>query len=404
MRGGGVAVGVENVSEPLEARAGAASDVGRVFSDAAREDQGIDPLQDGRVGADVFLEAVAEDLDGQPRPPATGLGGADDLSHVVRDAREAQQATPAVQQVIDLIDVHAERAHEVEDDGRVDVAAAGSHDQAFERRHAQRGVHARPAAHRRDAAPVSEVGGDEVGLGRRAVEHGGCRLRDVPVARSVKPVPADAVLRIQVVRNGVQEGVRPDGLVKRRIEDADVRDIRHEGHGGADADQVRRIVQGSERHARLDGADDLLVDERALGEPFGAVDAAMTDGVYPGKFGDDGGRTARQGLDHKSERRLMVGRRDVADIRGVGGLVSDAAARLADSFDDAGGQDVGRAAFAHRKERVLDARGAAVDDQDVHPRANSFGNAGAGHGAARLQPLRKPLCPPCRPHVRRQGA
>jgi len=47
-----------------------------------------------------------------------------------------------IEQIVDLVGGHFHYAHHVQDEAGIDVAAAGAHDEAFERREAHGGVDA----------------------------------------------------------------------------------------------------------------------------------------------------------------------------------------------------------------------------------------------------------------------
>ena len=82
---------IEANAEVLEAGADALAHGGGVLADAGREDDGVEARDDGHVGADVFLDAVAEHFQRGLGLGVAGGGGLDDFAHVV-DAANALES------------------------------------------------------------------------------------------------------------------------------------------------------------------------------------------------------------------------------------------------------------------------------------------------------------------------
>ena len=239
----------------------------------------------------------------------------EDLAHVVV-AGQAQQAGVPGQRVLDLVERQAGHPVQVEDHGRVDVAAAGAHHQAAQRGHAHRGGHAAAAPDRAGAGAVAQVQRDHVGLGRRVAEQRGGAAGDVRVRRAVEAVPPDLppLGERRVDRPG--DALGRDGRVERGVEDRHLRHVGQQLAGHLDAGQRGRVVQRRERDQLLDRGDHLVVDHRRRGE---LACRRARPGGRP--------RPARQveSSHDPLQRRVVVGR---------------VAAGLADPLDQALGQRV----------------------------------------------------------------
>ena len=90
-----------------------------------REHDRVDPSQHGHVHADVFLDAIAEDVDGKFRAAIALLALLEQRAHVVRLAAHTQQPGLLVAELIQRGHVVAP-FREVEEDGRVEIAGSGS--------------------------------------------------------------------------------------------------------------------------------------------------------------------------------------------------------------------------------------------------------------------------------------
>jgi hypothetical protein len=75
--------------------------------------------------------------------------------------RQAENSALFVEQFTDFAAAHVLAFHEEENDGGVNISAAGAHDEAFQGRKSHARVHAPAALHRADAAPVSQMADDE---------------------------------------------------------------------------------------------------------------------------------------------------------------------------------------------------------------------------------------------------
>ena len=113
-------------------------------------------------------DPVGENGDAEPGP-LVPLGGLRlDVPQVLADPRESQQAAFVVQQVLDLLRRISPFPQQREDHRRIDVAAAGSHDQPLEGGHAHAGLGRGAELHGAGAGAVAEVAGDQPQLAETA--------------------------------------------------------------------------------------------------------------------------------------------------------------------------------------------------------------------------------------------
>ena len=137
--------------------------------------------------------------------------------------------------------------------GRIDVPAAGPHDQALQRGKPHGGVDAPAVFYGRDAGPVAEMQGDQVYFLQGPSQVPGRFLGHKEVGGAVKAIAADLMIFIEFIRKGIVIGVGRQGLVKHGVED------RHLGHLGKrfpqdfDPQQIGRVVERGQRNKPPDG-------------------------------------------------------------------------------------------------------------------------------------------------------
>jgi hypothetical protein len=248
---------------------------------------------------------------------------------------------------------------QVEHDRRVQVAAAGAHDQALQRGQAHRGVDAAAAGDRGRAGPVAQVQGDQVELAGRAAQVLGRLAADVGMGGAVEAVAADAQLAGKVGGQGVAVGAGWHRLVEGGVEHGHLRGLGEAGHGDPDAEQVGRVVQRGQGGLVGDGLDGGVVDQGRGGEPVAAVDHPVADA---GQVGDrPAGGLER--LEEPVEAVGVVGHPFLDHQRvGVAGPVGQLRPGLPDPLDQPRGQHL---LGVHLEQLVLDGRRPGVDHQ--HP-------------------------------------
>ena len=180
-----------------------------------------------------------------------GEGGArvvagEEVAHVVRDPGETLQAGAVVEEPGDLGGGHALFLDQVQDDPGVELARAGAHRQAVERREAHRALDAPARQHRAHRGAAAEVGDDDAPAGglRR---HLGQAVGDILVAEAVEAVAADALV-VERARQRVAVGVRRRGRDGRRCRSR--RPAAGPGSPPSEADR-REVVRLVQRRQRL---------------------------------------------------------------------------------------------------------------------------------------------------------
>lgn len=160
-----------------------------------------------------------------------------------------------------------------------DITRTGTHDQTFQRGQAHRGVNAFTVADSRNGTTVAQVAGDDVQFFYRFVQHF-CRfLGYIEVAGAVRAVTTDAVLFVQVVRQGVEVRLFRHSLVERGVKYSNVFvfQLWERFQSFFDTDQVSRVVQRCKRSCIFDTLNNRLIDHYGAGILFAAVYDTVTD-------------------------------------------------------------------------------------------------------------------------------
>ncbi len=272
-----VAVVVHPDAEEVEPLQDPPAHRGAVLADAAGEDDRVDAAHRRRVGADVLAHPVGEDREREAGAVVALLGLGLQIAHVVAQPAEALQAALAVEHALGLVD--AELAGQLDHHAGIDVARAGAHHQALERGHAHGRLRGRAELDRAGAGAVAEVQGDDAQVPEIRVHVLRGEAGHELVAGAVEAEATDAVLVRELAIDRVHLRAPGHARMEGGVEDRDVGHVREQLARGADARQVGRVVQRREGHARLDGADHLVVDPGGAVEGVAAVDHSMADGL-----------------------------------------------------------------------------------------------------------------------------
>ncbi len=100
---------------------------------------------------------------------------------------------------------------------------------------------------------------------------------DVAVRGPVEAVAPDTVLGVHLPRQAVDEGVAGHRLMKRRVKDRHVGIVGQELPRGANAQQVRGIVQWRQLAEAVDGLLHLFVDQHRMREILASMHHAVAD-------------------------------------------------------------------------------------------------------------------------------
>ena len=184
---------------------------------------------------------------------------------------------------------------------------------------------------------------------------------------AVEAIAADLIVLVVFVRDGIGVCHRRHGLVERSVEHSDLGNaVAQSGLAGVDADDVGRVVQGSQGVAAFDGLHDFIGDEDGGGECFAAMNHTVADSVDLAHGGDDAVFRIDQGVQDSLDGFGMGGH---SHINGVQlllavhlGLVGELAVN-ADPFAQALGQQVASSGI---QQLILQGGAACVDNQNIH--------------------------------------
>ena len=184
----------------------------------------------------------------------------------------------------------------------------------------------------------------------------------------MEAVAADAILVRQIQGDGVVGGPLGEGAVKGGVEGCHHGDARAQHRPrGPNRAQRRGVVQGSQVGQRLDGGQDLVVDERRLNEQVSTVDDPVADGVKATRRQESGGG---QPVEHVTGRLGVVGHcgRPAEAFAALDGKVNGRPPPNA--FHDSAGQSPPlpkcRSFRVDLDELELEGGASAVEDEDLH--------------------------------------
>ncbi len=152
---------VDGDSEMFKPQAHALPDHAGVLTDAAGEHDGVHAAEHCEIRTDTFLDAVAEDVDGQFCAIVSKPCLIDDFPHVVQPAN-ALEAALRIERFLQIIRRHARLPHHKEVDRRIDVSRPRAHHQAFKRGQAHGRVDARASLNGCCTCSVAQMERDEI--------------------------------------------------------------------------------------------------------------------------------------------------------------------------------------------------------------------------------------------------
>ena len=189
--------------------------------------------------------------------------------------------------------------------------------------------------------------------------------RDEAMARAVEAVAAHLQVGVVLVRHAVEVRLGRHGLMERGVEHGDVRLAGHDLLAGADAGDVRALVQRSERHKRLDLLHALVGDERGGLEGLAAVEHAVAARADLVEGGDGAVLLVGQRRQNRGDGLGVVGHvaGELDDLVTLGHGLLEVGALDADALDKALRLD---GLVIHVDELELQGGRASVDDQNLH--------------------------------------
>ena len=182
---------------------------------------------------------------------------------------------------LEIVDGQAALSGQVEEHARIEIAAAGPHQDATGGGEAHRRVDGAAVLDRHQAGAVPEVSDDDAGwrLGAQGPHH--LRVRE-----TVEPVAADLVAEHRL-RQRQPAGELRQRRVKGGVEAGDLGHARPPPERGPHPGQRRRLMQRRQRDERLQVGEQLRVHAGRAGVPAAAMDDPMGDQRW--RSGQDAG-------------------------------------------------------------------------------------------------------------------
>ena len=205
-----------------------------------------------------------------------------------------------IEEIANRLRRHALLLHKVENDPRIEIAAALAHGQAIKRRkpHGRRDAFA--VEHRAHAGAIAEMGNHDAPVSSGWPDHIRQDARDVFVREAVKAVAPHSFLR-EAARQGEDAGDFRLRVMKRRIEARDLRQRWVQFRESRDSRKMMRLMQGRKRNKTPQLSDHAFIDADWSGIDRSAMDDAMTCRDQ---------RVLRKGTFEpakKSRKRILVG-------------------------------------------------------------------------------------------------
>ena len=146
---------IEVHTEPCGLLTHAAPNFGGVLADARGEDQRVQPAEGGGERSQLPADSIDKQGDGIGR---VRVGARQQGPHVIANAGNAEQPRGMIQQVAYRLRRHTFFLDQVENDARIEVAAAAAHWQAIECGEAHGRCHTLASVHRTHAGAAAEMG------------------------------------------------------------------------------------------------------------------------------------------------------------------------------------------------------------------------------------------------------
>ncbi|MNC39584.1 hypothetical protein D3C75_882520 [compost metagenome] len=201
------------------------------------------------------------------------------ITAVAGDFSQTQQTRFFGQHFVDVINAHAQRVMQVEDNRRIDVTRTGAHYQAFQWSQTHRGVYTLAVTNSRNGTAVAQVASDNIHFFHWLVQHFRGFLSHIVVAGAVCAVATNAVLSVQFVRQSIEIRFFWHGLMERGVKHSNVfiSQFRERFQCFSNTDQVCRVMQRCKRSSIFDTLNHGLVDNDGAGVLLAAVNNTVAD-------------------------------------------------------------------------------------------------------------------------------
>ena len=190
------------------------------------------------------------------------------------------------------------------------------------------------------------------------------------MARAVKAVSANPILFIVMIRNPVHVRMAGHRLMERRIEDANLRNIREGFRHGFNSHEIRGVVQWGKRDTFLQGGDDFMVYENRSREFLSPVYDPVTYRFQFFERGDHSVGSVQKRVKDHTDGDLVIRDRRI-DRYGVhAGLgMFDPGSFDADPLDEPLRQDL---FVRHREKLIFQRRTSAIQNKNFHTVSSLF--------------------------------
>ena len=228
------------------------------------------------------------------------------IAEVGGNARNAQNAGLLVEYIEHLVNADAVLVHYELDNACVQIAAACAHGQTDQGSEAHGGINALASVDSCYGAAVAHMAGDDLQLFDGLAHQLCAAAGNIAMRGAVEAVATDAVIFVVLIGNGVHVSLAGHGLVESGVEHCNHGNVAHNVAAGVDADDVCRVVQGSEGSALLERFHNCIVDAHGGSKLLAAVNDAVADSVDLLHGGDNAVLGAGELVDN-SRNCLCVG-------------------------------------------------------------------------------------------------
>ncbi|MNC22196.1 hypothetical protein D3C75_701900 [compost metagenome] len=343
---------------------------GGVFADTGGEHDSIHAVHGGNISADLLAHTVFIHFVCQSAALITLLHTFNNLTHVAGAAGDGLQTAVLVQHEVGFHRADAFLAHYERNDGRVDVAAAGTHHKTFQRGHTHGGIKGLATHNGCYGTAVADVGGNDFGFFQGLIQELGSHLADVEVGGAVETVAAYLVLLVQTERKRVHEDLLRHGGVESRIEYHNLRNARHIDFTCVDTHHMGRVMQRRQVEQAGDAGFDFRCHKHGLGIQVAALHHPVTDSL---NLADGGNHTMlgmNQAINNLLDGHIVVQNfADFLQLRLAGRLVHQNSGVHADPFHTALGQ---YGLIVHIIQLVFERRATCVNYENFHRRSPSL--------------------------------
>ena len=186
------------------------------------------------------------------------------VAHIAGDTSHAEHTALLVEILRHLLRSHAALLHHVAHCRRIDITGAGTHHQTSQRSQTHRGIDDLAVLDGSYGSTVADVASDDLLLLDVHAKELAHAVRDIAVRGAVEAIAAYVILRIPLVRNGVEVSVVGHRGVESVVEHCHLRHIRHELVHGTDTCEVALVVYRCEVDEALNAFLHLGSDDTAL--------------------------------------------------------------------------------------------------------------------------------------------